>query len=132
MEVGRPDRGALIRAFYENLCFAIRGNSEQIAAVAGRPISRLRVSGGMSRSPILMQILADVMDGTLEVAGVAESAGLGCAILGAVGLGAYPGVESAATAMVRSVPVAPRAIGSYAEQYAKWRELYAALETLTV
>ncbi len=132
MEVGRPDRGALIRAFYENLCFAIRGNSEQIAAVAGRPAERLRVSGGMSRSPMLVQILADVMDDTIEVASLAESAGLGCAILGAVGLGAYPGVVSAAAAMVRSVLVVPRARGSYTEQYAKWRELYGTLDTLTV
>jgi autoinducer 2 (AI-2) kinase len=132
LEVGRPDRGAIVRAFFENLAFAIRANGEQIAAVAQRPVERLRVSGGMARSGRLLQILADVLNDAIEVGVVAESAGLGCAVLGAVGIGAYSDVSAAAAAMVRMTTVEPGAGGSYADQYAKWRDLYAAHDHMTI
>jgi autoinducer 2 (AI-2) kinase len=132
LELGRPDRGAIVRAFFENLAFAIRANGEQIAAVAQRPVERLRVSGGMTRSGRLLQILADVLNDAIEVGVVAESAGLGCAVLGAVGIGAYADVSAAAAAMVRMTTVEPRASGSYADQYAKWRDLYAAHDQMTI
>ncbi len=133
MHVGRPDRGAFVRGFLENLCFAIRGNREQIAAVAGRPmVGGLRVSGGMTRSAALVQMLADVLGESITVGAVAESAGLGCAVLGAVGLGAYPDAPAAVAAMVRTVTVEPSVRGSYDAQYAKWRELYVHLDTMTI
>jgi autoinducer 2 (AI-2) kinase len=132
MEVGRPDRGEMVRAFFENLAFAVRANGEQIAIVAQRPVERLRVSGGMARSGRLLQILADVLDDAIEVGVVAESAGLGCAVLGAVGIGAYADVTAAAVAMVRMTTVEPSAGASYADQYAKWRDLYAAHDQMTI
>jgi autoinducer 2 (AI-2) kinase len=132
MDVGRPDRGALVRAFLENLAFAIRGNCEQIAGVTGRPVSGLRVSGGMSRSALLLQILADVLGDAVRISTVAETAGLGCAILGATGLGAYPDLRAAAAAMTSCRTVEPAAAGSYDAQYAKWRELSAAHDTMTI
>ena len=132
MEVGRPDRGALVRALLENIVFAVRGNCEQIAKVVGRPIRNLRVSGGMSRGSLLVHMLADVMNGPIQVGTVAESAGLGCAMLGAVGLGIYPDATAAASTMVRTTVVEPSAAGAYEEHYAKWRELYAALDVMTI
>jgi sugar (pentulose or hexulose) kinase len=132
MEVGRPDRGTLVRALLENIAFAIRGNCEQIASVVGRPIHSLRVSGGMSRGGLLTHILADVMNEPIQVGTVAESAGLGCAILGAVGLGIYPDAAAAAATMVRTAVVEPRGAGAYDEQYAKWREIYAVLDGMTI
>jgi sugar (pentulose or hexulose) kinase len=132
MDVGRPDRGTMVRAFFENLAFAVRANGEQITTVCDRPVRRLRLSGGMTRSRPLVQIIADVLDEVVDVGAVAESAGLGCAILGAVGLGTYESVAEAASAMVRTTPVEPQAGGAYADQYAKWRELYAAHDRLTI
>src|SRR2546428_3577948 len=46
LHVDRPLRGEVLHAFFENVAFAIRGNCEQIAAVTGRPIPVLTVSGG--------------------------------------------------------------------------------------
>ena len=132
MDVERPDRGSLVHGFLENVAFAIRANCEQITAVAARPVRRLRVSGGLSRSRRLIQIVADVMEDALQVGVVAESAGLGCAILGAVGLGAYTGIPEAVTAMVRMTTLEPSSEGRYAEQYAKWRELHAALDGMNI
>jgi len=132
LEVGRPDRGALVRALLENIAFAIRGNCEQIVQVVGRPTQGLRVSGGMSRGKLLIRMLADVMNGPIQVGTVAESAALGCAILGAVGLGAYSDAATAAAAMVRTTIVEPQGTGTYDEQYAKWREVYAAFDAMTI
>lgn len=79
-----------------------------------------------------MQIIADVMDDAIQVNDVAESAALGCAVLGAVGLGVYPNLSAATAAMVRSSTVEPRTKGSYVQQYAKWREFTTVLEGMTV
>src|SRR5262249_56758616 len=57
LHIDRPNRGDLLRAFFENVAYAIRGNCEQITAVSGRPIDRLWVSGGMSRSPTPLPLL---------------------------------------------------------------------------
>jgi autoinducer 2 (AI-2) kinase len=132
MDVKRPSRGDLVRGFFENVAFAVRGNCEQLTSVTSRLVKTLHVSGGMSRSRRLIQILADVMEDTLQVGVVAESAGLGCAVLGAVGLGVYPSIRDGLTAMVRLTTVEPSRDGRYAEQYAKWRELYTALDGMNI
>src|SRR2546425_10543174 len=56
LHVDRPIRGEVLRAYLESIAFAIRGNCEQIAAVAGRPIPLLAVSGGMTQSPTLVPL----------------------------------------------------------------------------
>jgi sugar (pentulose or hexulose) kinase len=130
--VGRPDRGEILRAFFENIAFAVRGNCEQIARVSGRPVHGLLLSGGMSKGRLLPQILADVMEEPVRVSRVAETAALGCAMLGAVGLGLHPGVAAAVGAMAHHVAVEPSGQEGYGERYRKWRELYTALDDLSI
>jgi autoinducer 2 (AI-2) kinase len=77
----RPDRGAMVRGFLENLAFALRGNLEQLAAVTSQPSVELAISGGMSRSKAAIQAIADVIGIPLQVAQEPESAALGCAML---------------------------------------------------
>jgi autoinducer 2 (AI-2) kinase len=134
LHVDRPTRGDLLRACLENVAYAVRGNCEQIAAVSGRPLERLWVSGGMTRSATLLRLLATTLGVPLVVAQVPESASLGCAILGAVGAGLHPDVPAATAAMVRTRTVDPDAslTEAFTERYRRWRELYAALRSWTI
>ena len=134
LHVDRPTRGDLLRACLENVAYAVRGNCEQIAAVSGRPLERLWVSGGMTRSPTLLRLLATTLDVPLVVALVPDSASLGCAILGAVGAGLYPDAATAAAAMVRTRPVDPDRpfTDAFSERYRRWRELSASLQSWTI
>src|SRR5438046_2419893 len=90
LHLDRPLRGEVLHAYLESIAYAIRGNCEQIAAVAGRPIPVLALSGGMTQSPTLVRLVADTLGLPVSVAAVLESASLGCAMPAAVGAGVYP------------------------------------------
>jgi len=134
LHIDRPSRGELLRAFFDNVAYAIRGNCEQIAAVAGSAAPTLWVSGGMTRSPTLLRLVATTLGVPLGVAEVPESASLGCAILAAVGSGLHPDLRAAVAAMVRTRTVEPDAAhqSAFDERYRKWRELYASLHSWTI
>ncbi|HLK13007.1 MAG TPA: FGGY family carbohydrate kinase [Candidatus Binatia bacterium] len=134
LHVDRPQRGAILRSFVDNVAFAVRGNCEQITAVAGRPIDALHVSGGLTRSPTLLGALAAAVGVPVDAAVVPESASLGSAILGAVGAGVHPTLGAAIAAMTRSrrVDPGPAARPAVEERYGKWRQVYETLRTWTL
>jgi autoinducer-2 kinase len=131
LHVDRPVRGELLRAYLESIAYAIRGNCEQIAAASGRTIDGLTASGGMTQSPTLVRLLADTLGVPVSVATVPESASLGCAILGAVGAGAYRTIPEAVAAMTSTRPLDPdpRRAAECEARYRKWRSVYDMLQT---
>jgi len=134
LHIDRPKRGDLLRAFFENVAYAIRGNCEQITAVSGHPTDRLWVSGGMSRSPTLLRLVATTLGVPLAVGEVPDSASLGCAILAAVSAGLHPSLAEAVVTMVRTRAVEPdlTLAGAFSERYLRWRELSASLQSWTI
>jgi sugar (pentulose or hexulose) kinase len=88
----------------------------------------------MTQSPTLLRLLATTLGVPLTVALVPESASLGCAVLGAVGVGLHPDVTTAAAAMVRTRTVDPDQpyVDAFTERYRRWRELYATLQGWTI
>lgn len=131
LHIDRPERGELLRAFVENVAYAIRGNVEQIQAVAGSASDTLLVSGGLTQSPTVLRVLAATLARPLAVARVPESASLGCAILGAVGAGLHPSLPDAVAAMTQSFPVEPDVAlaPAFDAGYRRWRDLYATMQT---
>ncbi|MCW3038348.1 MAG: xylulokinase [Solirubrobacterales bacterium] len=95
----RHDRGALVRAVVEGVAFALADGLDRVAALGARP-TVARVSGGGARSRLWLQIVASVLDLTLERTAVDEGAAYGAALLGGVAGGVYPSAEAAATACV--------------------------------
>ena len=53
-------RGQLVRALLEGIAAQVAGLTELIAVDLGRPLTRLRVDGGLTRSRVLMQAQADL------------------------------------------------------------------------
>ena len=126
-------RGAFARAILESVAYAIRGNLEQVIAVSGRPVPALRLRsgqalhlcGGLARSGLLVQIVADVCQRQVRVPVVREASCLGVAICAAVGAGVFPTLQAAARAMVRWEPLVepgPTA-RRYRRLYSQWRKL---------
>jgi autoinducer 2 (AI-2) kinase len=134
LHVDRPTRGDVLRGYVESIAFAIRGNCEQLTDVSGRAIPLLTVSGGMTRSATLTQVLADTLGVPLAIAEVPESASLGCAVLAAIGAGAYATIPEAVAAMTRTrrVEPEPARVAVYESRYRKWREVYGLLQTWTL
>jgi autoinducer 2 (AI-2) kinase len=125
------DRADVLRATLESAAYAIRANVEQVEEVSAERIDVLRLGGGMSRSTLFAQMLADVLDRPIEVARSPETTALGAAMLAFVALGVYSTIDEAAQAMAQPrTVVTPNARDSatYDDCYARWRMLAAHME----
>ena len=80
------DRGQLYRAVMEGVAFALRHNLE-VAASAGAAVAELLAIGGATKSPVWMQIKADVTGVPLTVSANENATPLGAAMLAALGTG---------------------------------------------
>lgn len=120
-----PRRGAFARAIMENVAYAIKANLEQLEAAADRPVTSLHLCGGLSRSSLLAQIVADVCQRPVHVPSVRQASWLGTAICAAVGVGLYPDLRAATRAMVRhEAPIEPSINARrYRGLYAHWQAL---------
>jgi L-ribulokinase len=100
----------LYRAMLEATAFGAKVILQQMET-AGVPVRRLLACGGIAqKSPLLLQILADVLDRQLVVAEAAQACALGAALLGAVAAGRFADVGAAQRVLVREprVRYAPR------------------------
>jgi xylulokinase len=93
-------RAHIARAIVEASALAIRHVATPMLA-AGVTVREMRVCGGPARSQFWNQVKADVTGFPVAVPAVLETAVVGSAILGAVGVGAYPDVRTAIGAMTR-------------------------------
>ena len=95
----------LYRAMLEATAFGLKVIVETLRD-AGIPVRRFVASGGLpAKSPLLMQIYADVLDERIKLAESDQSVALGAAILGCLAAGeavtGYAGISQAIHAMAR-------------------------------
>jgi len=100
----------------------------------GVKINQVVNCGGIAeKSPLTMQIYADVTGRTMRVSRSAQTCALGSAIAGAVVAGVYPGYAQAQKAMTGLKPVVykpnAKAHATYRELYAIYRKLHDAFGT---
>ncbi len=94
----RHGRAHLVRAILEAAALAIRHVAAPMLE-AGLEVSAMRGCGGPAASEAWNQIKADITGFTVEVPRVRETATVGAAILGAVGVGAHPDLPTAIRSM---------------------------------
>jgi rhamnulokinase len=101
----RPETpGALARAVFESLALSYRAVAGELAALRGRPVSRIHIVGGGSQNRLLNQLAADVCEVPVR-AGPVETSALGNACVQLVGLGVLPSLDAARALIRRSYPV---------------------------
>jgi sugar (pentulose or hexulose) kinase len=101
---GSQGRAHIYRSILEGIALTMAGHTAAMEGALGRRLSPVLVSGGGSRSGLMMQIVADVFGRPARRTTVNDAAGLGAAICAAVGHGIYPGWDEATAAMVRPGP----------------------------
>jgi xylulokinase len=74
---------------------------EAVERACGQAVRSLAFCGGGARSDLWAQIFADVLQRPIQQLKAHDSAALGAALLGAVGAGLHPDVETAAEATVK-------------------------------
>ena len=123
----------IARAILEGLTYELRVNLDLLRA-GGVVIDELRAIGGGARSPLWVQLKADITGIPVAVPRVTEAACWGAAILAGVGAGRFASAAEAAEATVRlDRYVYPdserRAI--YEQRHALYREVYPAIASIS-
>jgi glycerol kinase len=72
-------RGHLVRALLEGIAAQVAALAELVGTDLGRPLTRLRVDGGLTRSTVLMQAQADLAQIPIEVYPSLHATALGAA-----------------------------------------------------
>jgi xylulokinase len=125
------DRTHLSRAILEGCAFALRDIVDRFAAM-GLGDDELRVVGGGARSPLWLQIKADVTGRPLRAVQGDHATSAGAAMLAGVAAGCFADLDDAAAQIVRLAdePVAPRAATAeiYDEAYHAYRRLFDGVE----
>lgn len=128
-------RGVLFRAILEGLACESRHSLDALLAYPGMSaVQEIYAIGGNTRNHLLMQIKATVFNRAITIAGLTEATSLGAAILGGLGAGVYPDVETALETLrytqQKVEPVKPEVAlyNTYFQQV--YRKIYPALRDL--
>lgn len=117
----------MARAVMEGAAFALR-DSLEIFGGLGIEINRVIASGGGAKSPLWLQIQADVFQREVYTTKMSEQACFGAAIMAGVGAGVYPSVREACSRIVKHNPEPvlpdPHASAVYDHSYEVYKELY--------
>jgi xylulokinase len=90
---------AMLWSVLEGVAHAVRDVLESATQATGETMDEVRVSGGGARSDAWCQLKANVLGVNLVRPREIETGLLGCAIVGAVGLGLHPTLAAGAAAM---------------------------------
>jgi rhamnulokinase len=108
-ETGQPEPeepGQLVRAIFESLALATRHTLDQLREISVRPLRRLHVIGGGSRSRMLCQLTADAT-GIPVHAGPAEATAIGNLLIQAMAQGRVASLGELRRIVRESFPVEP-------------------------
>ncbi len=132
----RSDHGRdeMIRAVLEGIAFGHRFHVERLLRI-GPHLDRAALSGGLSRSPFVAQLFADVLDMRVDIPSTEETGALGAALLAGVGTGCWACLEEAQAALCAARksyhPTASR-VEIYNEKYRKYSDISQRLASMEV
>ncbi|AOJ76072.1 xylulokinase [Burkholderia ubonensis] len=124
-------RGAMMRAAFEGVAFALRAGLDAIRAegAEGRAVASLRLAGGGSVDPRWRQLLADALGASLDALDCPNAATRGAALLAGVAIGHWREDALRALAPAASPVAAPCGDRALATRHARFVDLYARTDT---
>jgi xylulokinase len=125
-------RAEIAKAILEGLCFELRTNLDLLRG-AGIVIDELHAVGGGARSPLWLQLKADICQIPLRVPKVTDAACLGAALLAGVEASVYSDLKSAVARTVhleRRIEPRPEDLAAYDARYALYQQVYPTIKDL--
>jgi L-xylulokinase len=129
---GWHTRAHVLRAVYEGIVFSHKSHIEKLLAFRTMP-KAARIAGGAARSPVWLQIFADVLQIPIEVTTGTELGTLGAAICAGVAAKQFKSFEQAAEGMVQVAQTYipdPGKKAIYEKKYATYRKTIKTLNAL--
>jgi glycerol kinase len=126
-------RAHLIRAVIDGLAASVALLAGSVARDLGAPLTTLRVDGGLTRSAVLLQAQADLLQIPVEVWTVPDATALGVAALARLGLGWAPTLAAAVGPAAVQQVIEPRmSAGEAADRLARFERALAAVTSTGV
>ncbi|KJK53618.1 FGGY family carbohydrate kinase [Streptomyces sp. NRRL F-4428] len=120
--------GHLVHALCDGIAAQVAELADAVATDLGAPLAALRVDGGLTRSALLMQAQADLLQIPVEVSALPDATALGVGAVARLGLDPSLGVHEALPRWEPSAVYEPKAdAGQAAERRARFRSAVAAL-----
>jgi xylulokinase len=91
----------MYRALLEGLAFESKSNIETLEATGYRP-QRFIATGGGAKSPLFMQIKADILGRAIEIPVSTDSGIVGLAMICSVAMGEYKNYAEAASCFIQN------------------------------
>lgn len=124
---GWHDRGDLLRAVLEGIAFNHRIHVD--ALKDGFSFSQVRLAGGVSRNPSVVQIFADVLGMPVTTSQTDEAAAWGAALCAGRGIGIFADLRNGAAATQVYTPD-PARRAQYEKRFDVFREIAEAMKPL--
>jgi glycerol kinase len=125
-------RDDLVRAVIWGIAAQVASLARAMGDDMGRPLERLRVDGGLTRSKVLMQAQADLLQAPVERYPSADATALGAGALARLGSGAASTPQEAVGGWTPAEVFEPRMTAAEAqERLARWESAAAALADLS-
>lgn len=121
-------------AVMEGVAFQNRIVLERAEAALGRPVAEIRYGGGGAACEAWRQVKADILNRPIVITAADEPGLIGAAILAWTGLGRYPDLGSAQTALapaLRRYEPDPSRVDHYSRLYRLFRETEQALAPIS-
>jgi autoinducer 2 (AI-2) kinase len=118
-------QGHLSRSAMENIAYAVRGSCAMLEEVTGSAISNVALCGGMTRTKLFNQIVADVIGRPINVSSAPDASAVGAALIAGASLSSNPdlaGLAANAPTTLTKVDPQPVAAAEYEEHYGRWVE----------
>lgn len=123
-------RGEIVKAVLEGVTYEMALNAS-VLGECGAEIASFRAIGGGAKSPVWMQLKADLLGKPVHAMRVSEAVCLGAAILAGTATGRYTSARDAAlklSRVERTYRPDSRKSAVYADRFARYRELYPAMK----
>ena len=124
---GRNTRADFSRAALEAVSFGVKLNAERLQRAAQRRMTSLNASGGLSKSEVLLESLANLLQVTVNVPKQKEGSAVGAAICAGVGAGIFADMQAGVRSLVQTEkviqPDAAKA-AQYQSLFESWMEHY--------
>ena len=92
---GWHTKADMLRAIYEGIIFGHLNHIEKLNESGEVDLKTIRLTGGGSRSPVLSQMFADVLNTQIEVPNISETGTWGVAIAAGIATGVFKNYEEA-------------------------------------
>lgn len=123
------EKSDLAHAVLEGICYEMKDILLMQEEFAGE-IKTVRLSGGVTKSPMWCQMFADILNKPVELTEVTETGALGAAMYAGIGLGIYKDCVDAANKCIRvkeTYNPDPENVKAYSEGFERYMNAFNAL-----